>query len=108
MKALDSLPGRRKLPHQIKLGKFSSILDGIPCHDDSFFGKQVRARIPHHANHLLWERDAAIDAVILLPKSARSPRYLVSGFATCDRNNSLAPSKAIRRRGEGRREWRRL
>src|SRR5260370_4132910 len=77
MKALDSLPGRRKLPHQIKLGKFRSILDGIPCHDDSFFSKQVRARIPHHANHLLWERDTSIDAVILLPKSAGFPRHLV-------------------------------
>src|SRR5260221_2250628 len=89
MKALDSLPGRRKLPQQIKLGKFRSILDGIPCHDDSFFGKQVRARIPHHANHLLWERDAAIDAVILLPKSAGFPRYLVSGIVTCGVNGSV-------------------
>src|ERR1700716_2852037 len=83
MKALNRLPGRRKLPRQIKLCKSRSVLNGIPCHDDSFFGKQVRARIPHHANHLFWERDTAIDAVILLPKSAGFPRYLVSGIVTC-------------------------
>src|SRR5260370_20369123 len=80
MKALDRLPGRRKLPGQVKHRKFGSVLDGIPCHDDSFFSKQVRARIPHHANHLLWERDTSIDAVILLPKSAGFPRYLVRGI----------------------------
>src|SRR5712692_1386308 len=107
MKALDSLQGRRKLPHQIKLGKFRSILDGIPCHDDSFFGKQVRARIPHHANHLLWERDAAIDAVILLPKSAGFPRYLVSGIVTCGVNGSLELRRKIRIDGLQNREWHR-
>src|ERR1700732_2911276 len=83
MKALDRLPGCCKLPRQIEHCKFCSVLEGIPCHGDSFFSKQVRARIPHHANHLLWERDPSIDAVILLPKSAGLPSYLVCGIITC-------------------------
>src|ERR1700687_2202551 len=96
MKALDRLPGRRKLPRQIKLGKFRSILNGIPCHDDSFFSKQVRARIPHHANHLFWERDTSINAVILLPKSAGFPRYLVCGIVTCGVDGLLELRAKIR------------
>src|SRR5260221_7373606 len=78
MKALDRLPGCSEFPGQIKHCKFCSVLERIPCHDDSLFRKQVRARIPHHANHLLWERDPSIDAVILLPKSAGFPGYLRS------------------------------
>src|SRR5258708_37722442 len=83
MKALDRLPGCSEFPGQIKHCKFCSVLERIPCHDDSLFRKQVRARIPHHANHLLWERDPSIDAVILLPKSAGFPRFLSVGIITC-------------------------
>src|SRR6266852_7319217 len=107
MKALDRLPGRRKLPRQIKLCKFRSVLDGIPCHDDSFFRKQVRARIPHHANRLFRERDASIDPVVLLPKSARFPRYLVCGIITCGVDGLLELRGKIRIDGLENREWHR-
>src|SRR5260221_1949826 len=83
MKVLDRLPRRRKLPRKIEVCEVRSVLEGISRHDDSFFSKQVRARIPHHANSLFWERDTSIDAVISLPKPAGFPRYLVCGIVTC-------------------------
>src|ERR1700720_3446368 len=96
MKALDRLPGCSKLPRQIKLCKFRSVLEGIPCHDDSFFSKQVRARIPHHANHLFREGDPSIDAVILLSKSAGFPGYLVCRIVTCGGGGLLERRAKIR------------
>src|SRR5258708_10811106 len=105
MKALDRLPGCSKLPRQIKFCEFCSVLEGIPCHDDSLFRKQVRARIPHHANHLLWERDPSIDAVILLPKSAGFPGHLVGGIITCGRDGFLELPAKIRIDGLLDRQW---
>src|ERR1700730_13084538 len=96
MKTLDRSPGRRKLPGQIKLCKFRSVFDGIPCHDDSFFSKQVRARIPHHANHLFREGDPSIDAVILLPKSEEFPGCLVYGIVTSGGDGLLERRAKIR------------